>query len=109
MLKENNSHKLLYFDKLSIRYFGANPKSVTDGGVVVCGSISEVANDPSLTEVFDVRSNEFTVSSEDTLNNQKSVVWTEVALHGRDQLRQRMAWAVSVSFELIPNITSGPH
>ncbi len=102
--KENHTHKnaLVYFVEYFIRYFGATPKSVTDGGVVVCGSMGEVSNDPSLTEVFDVRSNEFTISSSDTLNNQKRVVWTEVALYGIDQLRQRMAWAVRIFFELIP-------
>ena len=84
------------------RYFGATPISVADGGVVVCGSMGEVSNDPSFTEVFDVSSNEFTVSSSDTLNNQKSVVWTEVALYGDDQLRQRMAWALAQIITTVP-------
>jgi hypothetical protein len=100
ILKESHTHKLLSFDEWSIRYFGADPRSVTDAGVVVCGSMGEVSNDPSLTEVFDFRSNENTVSSQDALNNQKRVVWTEVALSSNDQLRQRMAWAVSVFFDL---------
>jgi hypothetical protein len=92
-----------------IRYFGATPKSVTDGGVVVCGSMGEVSNDPSFAEVFDVRSNLVTVSSSDTMNNQKSVVWTEVALYGDDQLRQRMAWAVSNFILFTPILLPGPH
>ena len=57
--------------------------------------MGEVSNDPRLTEKFDVRSNELTVTGSDALNNQKKVVWTEIALYGNDQLRQRMAWAVS--------------
>ena len=64
--------------------------------------MGEVSNDPSFTEVFDVSSNEFTVSSSDTLNNQKSVVWTEVALYGDDQLRQRMAWALAQIITTVP-------
>jgi len=84
------------------RYFGATPISVADGGVVICGSLGEVSNDPSFTEVFDVGSNEFTISSSDTLNNQKSVIWTEVALYGDDQLRQRMAWALAQIITTVP-------
>ena len=91
------------------RYFGATSESVADGGVVICGSMGEVSNDPSFTEVFDVLSNGFTVSSEDTMHNQKSVIWTEVALYGDDQLRQRMAWAVSIFIEFIPILLPGPH
>jgi hypothetical protein len=64
-----------------------------------------VSNDPSLPETFDVRSDEYTVSSEDTMNNQKHVVWTEVALYAIDQLRQRMAWAVSI-YSARPNYLS---
>ena len=60
-------------------------------GQVVCGSIGEVANDPSMREVFDVRSNEHTTLGTEDYENQKHVVWTEIGLSGEDQLRQRMA------------------
>lgn len=84
------------------QYFGATPQTVLEGGVVVCGSIGEVANDPSLTEVFDVRSEEHTTLSSSQYNNQKSVVWTEIALSGVDQLRQRMAWALAQIVTTVP-------
>jgi len=82
--------------------FGATPRSITDGGIVICGSMGEVSNDPTLTEVFDVRSNEHTTSSSDSYNNQKQVVWAEVALYSADQLRQRMAWALSQVVTTVP-------
>lgn len=72
------------------------------GGVVVCGSIGEVANDPSLKETFDVRSNEHTTTSSSHFNNQKNVVWTEIALYEQDQLRQRMAWALAQIVTTVP-------
>jgi uncharacterized protein (DUF1501 family) len=84
------------------QYFGAVSETVTSGGVVVCGSIGEVANDPSSGEHFDVRSNEHTTTDSTTQNNQKQVVWTEVALTSNDQLRQRMAWALSQIVTTVP-------
>ena len=84
-------------------YFGANPSTVTEGGIVVCGSPGELSNDPSLPETFDVRSNERTTFSTDRFNNQKEVVWTEVALYQRDQLRQRMAWALAQIVTTVPS------
>lgn len=83
-------------------YFGATPQSVIDGGVVICGSMGEVSNDPTLPEVFDVISNKFQTTSDDTLNNQKAVVWTEIGLYGQDQLRQRMAWALAQIVTTVP-------
>ena len=82
-------------------YFGATPKPV-EGGIIVCGSHGEVSNDPTLTEHFDVRSDEHTTQSEDFYNNQKSVVWTEVAQTAADQLRQRMAWALAQIVTTVP-------
>ncbi|KAL7542550.1 hypothetical protein ACHAXR_011864 [Thalassiosira sp. AJA248-18] len=82
--------------------FGATPPSVIDGGVIVCGSIGEVGNNPTLGETFDIRSNEHTTSSSDLHNNQKQVAWTEIALYEQDQLRQRMAWALAQIVTTVP-------
>ena len=89
------------------QYFGAVPQSLIDGGVIVCGSTGEVSNDPALPETFDVRSNEHTTSSSDLFNNQKQVVWTEVALYGDDQLRQRLAWALAQVVTTVPGNIDG--
>ena len=79
-------------------YFGATPNSVTDGGVVVCELMGEISNDPSLTEIFDVRSNELTFTG----SGEKKVVWTEIAFYGNDQLQQRMAWALAQIIMTVP-------
>ena len=68
-------------------HFGAVPTSVSEGGIVVCGSIGEVANDPSLAETFDLSSNELSATGNDEFNSQKHVVWTEVALTVKDHVR----------------------
>ena len=91
------------------QYFGATPQLVTEGGVTVCGSIGEVSNDPSEPETFDVESDE-EGTGRDNQNNQKSVVWTQVALYGEDQLRQRMAWALAQIVTTVPgNINANTH
>ena len=52
-----------------------------EGGVVVCGSPGEVANDASKRHQFDVRSDEsITALSGDVANNQKNLIWSEIAL-----------------------------
>ena len=73
-------------------HFGAVPDNSSngEGGVVVCGSNREVANDASLGEVFDVQNLGDPFASKDILNGQKHTIWAEVALFGGDQLRQRM-------------------
>ena len=83
-------------------YFGAVSNKVLEGGVVVCGSISEVSNDPLSHEVFEVRSNEKVVTSSEWSNQQKTTVWVETALNSSDQLRQRMAWALSQIVTVVP-------
>lgn len=77
------------------QYFGAVPDSVLAGGVVVCGSVGEVSNDPTMYESFDVRSDQRATFDTDDYDNQKHVVWVEIAQSGKDQLRQRMAWALA--------------
>lgn len=37
------------------------------------------------------------------MDNQKHVVWSEIALNGEDQLRQRMAWALCQIVTTVPS------
>jgi cullin-associated NEDD8-dissociated protein 1 len=81
------------------------------GGQVVCGSPGEVANEPSLGAKLPIKMQH---AQKDTVGNSgveylgdtglqralarmstKHVPWTMAALFGRDQLRQRVAWALS--------------
>mmetsp|Transcript_662 Transcript_662/g.1594 ORF Transcript_662/g.1594 Transcript_662/m.1594 type:complete len:2342 (-) Transcript_662:143-7168(-) len=69
-------------------------------GVVVCGSPGEVANDISLGGLtalgafdFVTQKSDETSSFQDLLD-QRIMVWTSLAIWGKDQLRQRVAWAL---------------
>jgi len=64
--------------------------------VLVCGSPGEIANNASLGSLFDVTASAMrdTTSSSD-LARQRENVWTTIAVESKDQLRQRMAWALS--------------
>ena len=42
------------------------------------------------------------MTSSDVSNNQKRTVWTEIAMTGSDQLRQRMAWALAQIITVVP-------
>lgn len=79
----------------------------TSAGVIVCGSRGEVSNDPTLPETFAIDSNEEDVTDTDIVNNQKSVIWTEIALSGSDQARQRMAWALAQIITTVPENIEG--
>ena len=72
--------------------------SEDDNRAVVCGSPGEVANDPlkANTFVFPYQEN---VESPQT---QKKDVWNMIALNKEDQLRQRMAWALSQILVVTP-------
>jgi len=62
------------------------------GGILTCGSPFESANDASLGAVFE------TVHRRDTawgLWRNREYVWLQVGLMANDQLRQRVAWALS--------------
>jgi hypothetical protein len=83
-------------------YFGATPTIRTDGGVVVCGSLGEVSNNPTLSEIFDAQTTTVGASDDENLRNQKKAVWTEVALNSVDQLRQRVAWALAQIVTTVP-------
>lgn len=70
-------------------HFGADT-AIEGGGILVCGSPGETANDPSLGQVFEV------IHGRDTDGRpwrQREYTWLHVALTAPDQLRQRVAWA----------------
>jgi uncharacterized protein (DUF1800 family) len=66
-------------------------------GVVVCGSVGEVANDPLKGEGFQYAWDQFkdTLDVSADMDEQRHTVWAYIALTAPDQLRQRMAWALS--------------
>jgi len=72
-----------------------DPPDASNSGVLVCGSYGEVANIKKAEGfVFDTSGTDFSTASynagEDKMN-----VWYMVALTANDQLRQRIAWAIS--------------
>eukprot|EP00984_Skeletonema_dohrnii_P004238 scaffold1495_cov202-Skeletonema_dohrnii-CCMP3373.AAC.3 len=83
-------------------YFGATTVQNQAAGTIVCGSHGEVANDRSLREQFDFRSNEEQVTSSAVMDNQRQVVWYEQGLWADDQFRQRMAFALSEMITVVP-------
>ena len=66
-------------------------------GVVVCGSVGEVANAPLKGEGFQYAWDHFKDALDISfdMDEQRHTVWTYTALTAPDQLRQRMAWALS--------------
>jgi len=80
-------------------FFG-DSGSIGGAGVLVCGSPNESANDPSLGYQFDVSTGQDTESG---LERQREYVWTMVGLNAEDQLRQRVAWALSQILVVVPS------
>ena len=80
----------------------------TGSGVVTCGSPGEVANVPSLGNYF-VQVHE--KSTDWGLDQQKLDVWFHTALFSPDQLRQRVAFALSHILVVVPGAigVSGDH
>jgi len=70
--------------------------NVGSSNVLVCGSPGEIANDPSLGTLFDVTASEMRdTTSSGELARQRENVWTTLAVEAKDQLRQKMAWALN--------------
>jgi len=67
---------------------------VNGTGIIVCGSEGEVSNEPSLGSIFDATANRDRDTNRNLLK-QREIVWTSVVTNADDQLRQRMAWALS--------------
>eukprot|EP00051_Salpingoeca_urceolata_P032686 m.16891 g.16891 ORF g.16891 m.16891 type:complete len:2374 (-) comp5352_c0_seq1:24-7145(-) len=73
-----------------------------DGTAEVCGSPGEVTNVPRLGHLYHVPKKSDPAEAINTQtdykmlqNNGKTVLWSSVALKAEDQLRQRVAWALS--------------
>lgn len=85
-------------------YFGASTDQNEGAGTIVCGSHGEVANDRTLREQFDFRHDlEGRVTGTTVMDNQRHVVWYELGLWAQDQLRQRMAFALSELITIVPH------
>lgn len=76
-------------------------------GVLVCGSVGEVANKPELgNDSFEYSAWHNFDDSKDSshiMGRQKHTVWSLLALNAKDQLRQRVAFALSQIFSISPN------
>ncbi len=76
-------------------------------GVIVCGTVGEIQSDPTygVSNTFDapVGGSKRGISTNlhvgGIYGGQKSTIWANIALEERDQLRQRMAWAL---YQIIP-------
>lgn len=70
-------------------------------GTLICGSQNEVANDPLLggsqeRGAFDSKTDSLHQTTHDRyFDLQKRMIWTQIALDGQDQLRQRVAWVLA--------------
>ena len=92
----------------------SNENVTTDSsGTLVCGSPNEIANDPTLggsedRGAFNVWTQYLLTSYIQSLGTQKKNVWTQIALEAKDQLRQRVAWALAQILVISPtDITRG--
>lgn len=87
------------------QHYDASPEFSTAGATVVCGSPGEIANDPVNGALYDSENPNEDTTYDDYMNQQKTKVWTMIALEKDDQLRQRMAWALSQIVTVVaPNI-----
>ena len=80
-------------------------------GVLVCGSPFEVANDLSLggsqgRGAYDSINPDFGSTNYVDFLKQKWIVWTQIALTAKDQLRQRVAWALAQILVVSPTAVS---
>lgn len=75
-------------------------------GVVICGSVGEVANKPELGDGFQFSSRwgfDDRVDASTLMGKQRHTVWTLLALYAKDQLRQRVAFALSQILVIAPS------
>jgi hypothetical protein len=84
-------------------------KEEPEGPFLVCGSPFEVANDHSVNAGtiqrggFDMSTPNNRTTPQEDLFDQLETTWMEIALGGQDQLRQRVAWALSQILVISPD------
>jgi len=81
---------------------------VTEGGTIVCGSLGEVANEPADGSLFYLMSDATRESNFQSITH-KERVWSEVSLSAKDQLRQRVAWALAQILPTVPEDIGNRH
>lgn len=85
---------------------GASQYVVGDaGGTLICGSEGEVAPDPKLDDYFEIGTDDddLPYRAVGQHREQKKNVWVHQALYASDQLRQKMAWALSQILVVSPS------
>lgn len=103
---------ITYYDNLQDELLSESVESLTElkfkktihnkkGGTIVCGSPGEVAPDIYKEDYYDI-TNRYFDASPFTLDVKKAI-WTRLALNAPDQLRQRMAFALSQIFVIDVN------
>ena len=91
------------FRPFALAIFGTYP--VTSTNVLVCGSPNEVANDMNLVYEGNFQIEVGFWDAATTIEDkgyQRTTVWTKIAMHEEDQLRQRVAFALSHIFAIQP-------
>jgi hypothetical protein len=92
------------------RAFGSDSRAIAaSGSVMVCGSPFEVASNhtsksgPRALGGFDMMTEFNTTSYGPHLRGQKTAIWVDIAMEAPDQLRQRMAHALSQILVVSPD------
>jgi len=76
-------------------------------GTLVCGSPGEIGNDPRTGDGFEMKLDMGNDDNTRRLAQQKGQVWTMIALMAKDELRQKMAWALSQILAISPEAIRG--
>jgi uncharacterized protein (DUF1501 family)/uncharacterized protein (DUF1800 family) len=83
---------------------GVNIPREEGSGLVVCGSRGEVRNKNTETYSFQItRGSSLDSMTDYEFSQQRKKVWTMIALQASDQLRQRVAWALSQLLVISPS------
>ena len=84
----------------SVAQYFESSAQLSGEGILVCGSPGEVSNDRSIDSTFEFQTgNNLPVYPP---GRNRRDVWTMIAINARDQLRQRVAWALSQILVMVP-------